>query len=97
VRAQMEGSVNDGLSAALGQEITIKDGKVVESNFDTYEMMRIAHSARKIDVHIVASDAAPTGTGEPGLPTIAPALANAIFAASGQRIRRMPMLRELKT
>lgn len=96
VRAQMEGSVNDGLSAALGQEITIKDGSVVETNFDNYEMMRISHSARRIDVHMVASDLPPTGTGEPGLPTIAPALANAIFAATGQRIRRMPILRELK-
>lgn len=96
VRAQMEGSVNDGLSAALGQEITIRDGSVVESNFDTYEMMRIDLAARRIDVHIVPSEAPPTGTGEPGLAPIAPAVGNAIFAATGQRIRRMPMLKELK-
>lgn len=96
VRAQTEGAINDGLSAALGQAITIKDGQVEQSNFDTYDMMRIAQSVRRIDVHIVESDAPPTGMGEPGIAPLAPALANAIFAATGKRIRKMPMLPELE-
>jgi CO/xanthine dehydrogenase Mo-binding subunit len=91
VRAQVEGGINDALSTALGQEITIKDGAVVERNFDTYRMMRLADSAREIEVHIVASPRDPTGVGEPPVPPFAPALCNAIFAATGKRIRTLPV------
>ncbi len=95
-RAQIEGSIQDALSASLGQAITIMDGQVEQSNFDTYDMMRIDRAARRIDVHFIENDEPPTGLGEPGVPPLAPALANAIFAASGRRIRRTPMLRSLQ-
>jgi isoquinoline 1-oxidoreductase beta subunit len=91
VRAQVEGGINDALSTALGQAITIKDGAVVEGNFDTYRMMRIDQSPRAIDVHIVDSPRDPTGVGEPPVPPLAPALTNAIFAATGKRIRTLPI------
>lgn len=91
VRAQVEGGINDALSVALGQEITIKGGAVVERNFDSYRMMRIDGSPKAIDVHIVDSARDPTGVGEPPVPPLAPALCNAIFAATGKRIRRLPI------
>lgn len=96
VRAQVEGGVNDALSTALGQEITIKQGAVVERNFDTYRMMRMADSAKTIEVHIVDSPRDPTGVGEPPVPPLAPALCNAIFAACGKRIGRLPIGDQLK-
>ena len=95
-RAQIEGSIQDALSAALGQAITIADGQVEQSNFDSYDMMRIDRAARRIDVHFVENDEPPTGLGEPGVPPLAPALSNAIFAASGRRIRHTPMLKRLE-
>ena len=95
-RAQIEGSVQDALSAALGQAITIADGQVEQSNFDSYDMMRIDRAARRIDVHFVDNDQPPMGLGEPGVPPLAPALANAIFAATGRRIRQTPMLKSLE-
>ena len=91
VRAQVEGGVNDALSTARGQAITVADGAVVQGNFGTYRMMRIDGSPREIDIHIVKSDKDPTGVGEPPVPPLAPALANAIFAATGKRIRRLPI------
>jgi len=90
VKAQLEGGVVYGLSAALKGEITIKDGAAVQSNFHDYDVLRIDEMP-KVEVHIVASDAAPTGVGEPGVPPIAPAVANAIFAATGKRVRRLPI------
>ncbi|MFV3127218.1 molybdopterin cofactor-binding domain-containing protein [Niveispirillum sp. KHB5.9] len=95
-RAQIEGSIQDALSAALGQVITITDGQVEQSNFDSYNMMRIDRAARRIDVHFMGNDEPPTGLGEPGVPPLAPALSNAIFAASGRRIRHTPMLKGLE-
>ena len=90
VRAQMEGGIIFGLTAALKTEITLKDGRVEQSNFHDYEMLRISESP-KIEVHIVPSGENPTGVGEPGVPPVAPALANAIFAATGKRVRRLPI------
>lgn len=95
-RAQIEGSINDGLSAALGQAITIRDGQVEQRNFGDYEMLRIDGAARRIDVTFIESNEPPTGLGEPGVPPLAPALANAIFAATGVRLRRTPMLPDLR-
>jgi isoquinoline 1-oxidoreductase beta subunit len=90
VRAQMEGGIIFGLTAALKTEITLKNGRVEQSNFHDYEMLRISESP-KIEVHIVSSGESPTGVGEPGVPPVAPALANAIFAATGKRVRRLPI------
>ena len=90
VRAQMEGGIGFGLSAALYGKITLKDGAVEQSNFHDYPVLRIAEMP-KIDVHIVPSAAKPTGVGEPGVPPIAPALANALAAATGQRLRTLPL------
>ena len=90
IAAQMQGSIGFGLSAALGDEITIVDGIVQQSNFDTYPVLRMSQMPR-IDVHIIPSSADPTGVGEPGLPPIAPAVANAMFAATGKRYHRLPL------
>ncbi|MGB7282523.1 MAG: xanthine dehydrogenase family protein molybdopterin-binding subunit [Candidatus Acidiferrum sp.] len=90
VRAQMEGGIIFGLTAALKTEITLKDGRVEQGNFNDYPMLRIFESP-EIEVHIVPSAESPTGVGEPGVPPVAPALANALFAATGKRIRRLPI------
>jgi isoquinoline 1-oxidoreductase beta subunit len=92
VRAQMEGGVGFALSAALYSEITIEGGKAVESNFDDYPLMRFDEMPQ-VEVHIVPSQAAPSGAGEPGVPPLAPAVANAIFQLTGQRVRRLPFTR----
>ncbi len=89
VRSQTEGAIIFGLSAALKNEITIKNGAVEQTNFDGYDPIRISE-APPIEVHLVINREEPGGMGEPGLPPIAPAVANAIFAASGQRLRRLP-------
>ena len=90
VRAQMEGGIIFGLTAALKTEITLKDGRVEQSNFHDYQMLRMFESP-EIEVHIVPSTESPTGVGEPGVPPVAPALANAIFAVTGKRLRRLPI------
>jgi isoquinoline 1-oxidoreductase beta subunit len=90
VRAQIEGGIIFGLTAALKTEITLKEGRVEQGNFDDYQMLRIFESP-EIEVHIVPSGESPTGVGEPGVPPVAPALANAIFAATGKRVRRLPI------
>jgi isoquinoline 1-oxidoreductase beta subunit len=90
VRAQMEGGIIFGLTAALKTEITLENGRVQQKNFHDYQMLRI-FEAPAIEVHIVPSDANPTGVGEPGVPPVAPALANAIFAVTGKRIRSLPI------
>ncbi|MFZ0234113.1 MAG: xanthine dehydrogenase family protein molybdopterin-binding subunit [Candidatus Acidiferrales bacterium] len=89
VAAQVEGGVVFGLTSALYDEITLAGGQVQQANFDTYPMLRIADMP-KIEVHIVASHEPPGGIGEPGVPSTAPAVANAIFAATGKRLRRLP-------
>jgi isoquinoline 1-oxidoreductase beta subunit len=91
VRAQLEGATIMGLGNALSSEITFAAGRVVQSNFDSYHVMRMDASPREIHVHIVPSDAPPGGVGEPGVPPTAPALCNAIFAATGRRIRDLPV------
>ena len=85
-----EGGIMYGLTAALYGEITLKDGRVEQSNFDTYQALRI-DEAPKVEVHIVPSGKAPGGIGEPGTATIAPAVVNAIFAATGKRLRKLPI------
>jgi isoquinoline 1-oxidoreductase beta subunit len=92
VRAQMEGGIVYGLTAALHGEITIDRGRVQQSNFHDYPVLRIDEMP-VIEVHIVESDDAPGGAGEPGTPPIAPAVTNAIFAATGTRIRTLPIRR----
>ena len=89
IRSQIEGSVGFALSAALYQEITLQEGVVAEENFDAFPLLRIGEMPQ-VEVHIVASSEAPTGIGEPGVPPLAPAVANAIAAATGKRLRRMP-------
>lgn len=89
VRAQAESAIIYGLSAALKNEITIKNGAVEQSNFDGYDPIRI-NEAPQIEVHLVQSKEECGGMGEPALPPAAPAVANAIFAASGRRVRKMP-------
>ena len=90
VRAQVESAVVYGLSAALRGEITLERGRVKQGNFDDYEPLRL-HEMPAVEVHLVPSSEDPGGIGEPGLPPIAPAVANAVFAATGQRLRRMPL------
>jgi isoquinoline 1-oxidoreductase beta subunit len=90
VKAQMEGGIVFGLTAALKDAITLEGGRVQQRNFHDYPMLRINESP-EIDVHIVPSTEAPTGVGEPGVPPVAPAVANAIFAITGKRIRQLPI------
>ncbi len=92
IQAQMEGGIGYGLSAALHDAITLNEGRVEQSNFGDYAVLRI-NEMPKVEVHIVASTANPTGVGEPGVPPIAPAVANALFAATGVRLRRLPFAR----
>ncbi|MDB4975686.1 MAG: iorB, partial [Myxococcaceae bacterium] len=89
IRAQMEGGCGFGLSAALYNEITVEAGHVKQTNFHDYRTLRIEDMPR-VEVFIVPSQAAPTGVGEPGVPTIAPAVANALFQLTGERVRRLP-------
>lgn len=91
VAAQMEGGIVFGLSAALRGQITLHKGAVMQSSFDDYPIVTL-RDAPDIEVHLVKSGRAPGGVVEPGVPPIAPAVANAIFAASGRRIRRLPLL-----
>ncbi len=93
VRAQVESAAIYGLSAALKSAITIDRGRVEQANFNDYEMPHI-HETPKTEVHVVMSKEEPTGIGEPGLPVVAPAVCNALFAATGKRTRRLPIRAE---
>jgi isoquinoline 1-oxidoreductase beta subunit len=90
VKAQIEGGIIFGITAALYGQITLKNGRVEQSNFDNYQMLRI-NEAPVVEVHIIKSTEAPGGIGEPGTAAVSPAVANAIFAATGKRIRKLPI------
>ena len=87
----VQGGIIDGLSEAMSQKITIEKGRVEQTNFHQHGMMRMAQAPPEIEVHFLTSNNRPTGLGEPSLPPIVPALANAIFAASGVRVRSLPL------
>ena len=91
IRAQMEGGMGFGLAATLSSSITLKDGKVEQSNFHDYEVLRIKQMPKQVEVHIVNSEQPPTGVGEPGTPVIAPAVANALFSVTGKRYYELPI------
>ena len=93
VRAQVESAAIYALTATLKDAITVDRGRIVQSNFNDYQMIRM-NEAPPIEVHLVSSDEAPTGIGEPTVPVIAPAICNAIFAAKGKRLRRLPIRAE---
>ena len=90
IEAQVQGAVIFGISAALHGEITLRNGRVQQSNFDDYQVLRI-NEAPAIEVHIVRNNEAPGGMGEPGTSAIMPAIANAVFAATGKRLRKLPI------
>jgi isoquinoline 1-oxidoreductase beta subunit len=92
VKAQLQGSMIFGLNVCLNEELNIQDGRIVEDNFDRYSMLRMADVPRSINVHMgaLSGHARYGGTGEVGVGVVAPAIANAIFAATGQRLRTMP-------
>jgi len=94
VRAQVEGSMAQALSTVLGERVTVEAGRVTQGNFDDYPLLRIDEMP-EVDVQIIPSDGPPRGMGEGALPPLAPAVTNAVFAASGTRIRRLPMGRIL--
>jgi isoquinoline 1-oxidoreductase beta subunit len=93
VKAQIEGGIVFGLSAALYGEITLEGGAVQQTNFHDYPILRL-DAMPEIEVHILPSESKPTGIGEMGVPPIAPAIANAIFALTGKRLRRIPFTPE---
>ena len=90
VRAQIEGGIIFGITAVLYGQITLKNGRVEQSNFDNYRMLRM-NEAPLVEVHIIKSTEAPGGMGEPGTAAVFPAVTNAIFAATGKRIRKLPV------
>jgi isoquinoline 1-oxidoreductase beta subunit len=90
---QCEGGVVDGFSTMMGLEITMENGRIEQSNFHEYPLLRMANHPQ-VEVHFIQSEHPPTGVGEPALPPVAPAIANAIFAACGHRVRTLPLTRE---
>ncbi len=90
VTAQITGGIAFGLTAALKSRITVTNGRVDQGNFDDFPLLRM-HEMPEVEVHIASSAESPTGIGESAVPIIAPAVANAVFAATGRRIRRLPL------
>ena len=97
VVSQFEGAAVFGTSLALMGQMTAIGGRIQQSNFDSYPVARINQAPRETHVHIVPSSAAPAGVGEPGVPPMAPAICNAVFAATGTRIRELPIAPQLRT
>jgi isoquinoline 1-oxidoreductase beta subunit len=91
--SQCQGAVIDGLSTMLGLQITMEKGRVRESNFHQYPLLRMPH-APDVDVHFIESEYSPTGLGEPALPPLAPAVCNAIYSATGHRVRMLPLSKD---
>ncbi|MEP5611662.1 MAG: molybdopterin cofactor-binding domain-containing protein [Cyclobacteriaceae bacterium] len=94
--AQVEGAIIDGISATKHQEVHVENGQTMQTNFHNYPVLRMGESPKEIEVHFVASNGPPTGIGEPPYPPVAPALCNAIFAACGKRIRKLPIANQLE-
>jgi len=94
ITAQMQGGIGFGLSAALYGAITLKDGVVQQANFDAYRCLRPSEMPQ-VEVYIVRSKEPPSGVGDPGTPPIAPAIVNAVFQATGQRLRRLPLAAQI--
>jgi isoquinoline 1-oxidoreductase beta subunit len=92
----MIGGTIDAISAALHLAITVKDGEVQQKNFPDYPLLRMAQAPQTVEVEIVDSTLEPSGAGEIGVPSAAPALANAIYAATTVRVRKLPIMPELK-
>ena len=88
--AQVEGGIMDALGAALHGEITVKAGRVEQQNFDRYPLLRM-NEAPSVETHFVTGSRPPSGLGEPPVPPVAPAVANAVFALTGRRVRRLPL------
>ena len=87
----VQGGIIDGLSEMMGQEITVEKGRVVQTNYHQHSMVRLAQAPPEIEVHYLKSTFTPTGLGEPALPPVLPAVANAIFTATGKRVRPLPL------
>jgi isoquinoline 1-oxidoreductase beta subunit len=89
--AQAQGASTDALSTAMGLQINIENGRIQEQNYNAYPILRIPFAPMAIDVNFIQSDNPPTGLGEPAFPALAPALCNAIFSATGERVRSLPL------